>query len=538
MGQKITQYPNNVSTNPDDLSLLDLSEKTGLSTYQSRKWTLTAFKAWVNSWVVATSVAWNNITGKPNVVDTTGGTVNYISKFTDENTIGNSQIQDDGTAIGFGVAPHPIAFRYSLQSTKRIGDYIEVTYTGGNSATSYIGLTNGINTAENVGGEFEALGSTYQNIGIKAIASGVNPFIGLFRDGSEGIGKFIKCITSDGKAKWAYVLSSDITEDTNLFFTEARVRQSILTGLSVTGSTILSTDSILVALGKLQNQLNAVSSAMIYQGTWDANTNTPTLASGTGTKGFVYRVNVSGSTNIDGITDWKAGDFIVFNGTTWDKWDATDAVTSVNGYTGVVTLGKGDVGLSNVVNTDTTTTSNISDSVDKRFVTDAEKTKLSNTSGTNSGDETASTIGTLINGSSTATPNDTDLVATAQSSLLKKITWANVKAFLKSYFDTLYAPTNIVFNRQTASYTLAASDVNKMVEMNVPTPNTITINSGVFTAGNQILFSQYGAGQVTIVAGSGVTFKNTKLKTNAQGSLGTIIAISASEFYISGDLTA
>lgn len=201
---------------------------------------------------------------------------------------------------------------------------------------------------------------------------------------------------------------------------------------------------------------------------------------------------------------------------------------------------KTDVGLSNVANTDTTTTANITDSSNKRFVTDAEKTKLSNTSGTNSGDETASTIGTLINGSSTATPNDTDLVATAQSSLLKKITWANIKAFLKSYFDTLYAPTNIVFNRQTASYTLAVSDVNKMVEMNVATANNVTINNSVFSAGNQILVSQYGAGQVTFVAGAGVTLRSPsgKLKLTGQYSLATIIAISATEFYISGDLTA
>jgi len=45
----------------------------------------------------------------------------------------------------------------------------------------------------------------------------------------------------------------------------------------------------------------------------------------------------------------------------------------------------------------------------------------------------------LINGSSAATPNDADLVATAESSVLKKITWTNVKTFLKTYFDTIYA---------------------------------------------------------------------------------------------------
>ena len=155
---------------------------------------------------------------------------------------------------------------------------------------------------------------------------------------------------------------------------------------------------------------------------------------------------------------------------------------------------KSDVGLSNVANSDTTTTANITDSSNKRFVTDAQLTVIGNTSGTNTGDQ--------------------DLSG--------------------------YATKNITLDRKTASYTLVANDNGKMIEMNVASANTLTINASLFSAGNQILISQYGAGQTTITAGAGVTLRSSggKLKTSAQYALVTIIAISSSEFYVAGDLTA
>jgi hypothetical protein len=89
---------------------------------------------------------------------------------------------------------------------------------------------------------------------------------------------------------------------------------------------------------------SAVLGALSYQGTWNASTNTPTLTSSVGTKGYYYVVNVAGSTNLNGITDWQVGDWAVYNGTAWQKVDNTDAVTSVNGYTGTVNLTYTDVG--------------------------------------------------------------------------------------------------------------------------------------------------------------------------------------------------
>jgi hypothetical protein len=82
----------------------------------------------------------------------------------------------------------------------------------------------------------------------------------------------------------------------------------------------------------------AVLGALSYQGTWDASTNTPTLTSSVGTKGYYYVVSVAGNTNLNGITDWLVGDWAVFNGSIWQKVDNTETVTSVNGQTGAVSL--------------------------------------------------------------------------------------------------------------------------------------------------------------------------------------------------------
>ena len=82
----------------------------------------------------------------------------------------------------------------------------------------------------------------------------------------------------------------------------------------------------------------SVAGGLSYQGTWNASTNTPTLASGVGTNGYYYIVATAGSTNLDGITDWQIGDWLMFNGTVWQKIDQSNLVTSVNGQTGAVSL--------------------------------------------------------------------------------------------------------------------------------------------------------------------------------------------------------
>jgi hypothetical protein len=59
--------------------------------------------------------------------------------------------------------------------------------------------------------------------------------------------------------------------------------------------------------------------ALKYAGTWNASTNTPTLASGVGVQGQYYVVSVAGTTNLDGVTNWGVGDWAVFNGAVWQR---------------------------------------------------------------------------------------------------------------------------------------------------------------------------------------------------------------------------
>jgi hypothetical protein len=92
--------------------------------------------------------------------------------------------------------------------------------------------------------------------------------------------------------------------------------------------------------------------AVVYQGVWDASTNIPTIpAASAGNKGYYYKVSVGGTTVVDTIAEWAPGDWIISNGTVWDKTDNTETVSSVAGKTGAIRLNKADVSLDYVDNT-------------------------------------------------------------------------------------------------------------------------------------------------------------------------------------------
>ena len=112
---------------------------------------------------------------------------------------------------------------------------------------------------------------------------------------------------------------------------DTTVTGKVLTNLPTpTSAAIAASDTILAAMAKLQGQITGIPQGLVYKGTWNASTNTPTLASGTGVTGEFYIVSVAGATNLDGITDWQVGDWAIFVEVgatdTWQKIDNTSAI--------------------------------------------------------------------------------------------------------------------------------------------------------------------------------------------------------------------
>jgi hypothetical protein len=94
---------------------------------------------------------------------------------------------------------------------------------------------------------------------------------------------------------------------------------------------------------------------------------------------------------------------------------------------------------------------------------------------------------------------------------------------------------------QTSSYTFVLGDAGTVVEGNSATALTFTIpphSSVALAVGTVIEVFQYGAGQVTIAAGAGVTLRSdgSKVKTAAQYATVGLRQRATDEWVLSGDL--
>jgi hypothetical protein len=128
--------------------------------------------------------------------------------------------------------------------------------------------------------------------------------------------------------------------------------------------------------------------ALDYQGTWDASTNTPTLASGTGSTGEVYVVGTAGTTTLDGISNWGAGDMLIYSGSQWERIEGSADGNFVNvsssgnaTFTGSITVtGTANLNGTNNVNSDL----DFADNVKANFGADSDLQIYHNSTNNNS----------------------------------------------------------------------------------------------------------------------------------------------------------
>jgi hypothetical protein len=208
------------------------------------------------------------------------------------------------------------------------------------------------------------------------------------RDGVDGVsvtdahidfdGSLIISLSSGRTINVGEVVAPDLAEKIKVITNGGGTSQSVLDTLaslqtqinnlipSQTGNAgkFLTTDGSVLSWANVAGGLD-------YQGTWNASTNTPTLASGVGVNGYYYVVSVDGSTDLDGTTDWKAGDWLIFNGTAWQKIDQSWAIAGANNNITSMTGLTGGISSPAFVQFDTTAT--VTDATGKLYYDDDDQ---------------------------------------------------------------------------------------------------------------------------------------------------------------------
>jgi hypothetical protein len=108
---------------------------------------------------------------------------------------------------------------------------------------------------------------------------------------------------------------------------------------------------------------------------------------------------------------------------------------------------------------------------------------------------------------------------------------------------SILATAVVAINAQTGTtYTAAGTDVGKLITLSNAAAIALTIPPNVFAIGDQINIMQGtgGSGVVTITPGVGVTLQSneTKLKTNGQYAVATVLCIASNTFVVVGNLVA
>lgn len=206
----------------------------------------------------------------------------------------------------------------ALTGANEFGGYVRATFGADAATTTYGWQIEPIwtaNTATHYGLEVNQPGGAYTAATVKMLHIGAST-----KSSSANYGIYIDAPTNAGGSTTNIGLYNAGTTTLND---------------AVTLNTSLTTPAIKITTGAADGYYlksdadgdatwTAVSAGQVYKGTWLASTNTPTLADGTGTAGWYYRVVDAGTVDMDpGVPvrnlTFAAGDDVSYNGSLWEK---------------------------------------------------------------------------------------------------------------------------------------------------------------------------------------------------------------------------
>jgi hypothetical protein len=260
---------------------------------------------------------------------------------------------------------------------------------------------------------------------------------------------------------------------------------------------------------------SSLAGAIVFQGGWNASTNTPTLSNGTGTTGYQYIVTTPGNRNLGaGNVAYVAGDTITYGSGVWNYVQGTSPISSVSGNLHMVvgpTTGAVVIGIDATPNATAGTI--ISRDASGNFQANTITAALS---GQATSAITAATVTAGTQSAITSVGTLTSLAVTGN------VTTGNVSGTTVS--GTTGAFTNINSSLQTINTALGSLATNANANT-AAYLTTATINTtGNITAGNVIATKHYGniVGKATQLATAGTTAIGTFLAGRLSAATGSV----------------
>jgi len=336
---------------------------------------------------------------------------------------------------------------------------------------------------------------------------------------------------------------------------------SVATGTGLTGGPITTSGTIAIANTGVtagtygsaavipviqvnsQGQITSISTqptnAPAYQGTWNANTNSPTLVSSVGTAGYYYVVSVAGNTNLNGVTGWAVGDWAIFENGVWQKI----AGSSSESFTNLTTTNLAVTGLTGYMYANNTSGNvTASTTIPNTAISGLGTMSTQNantvaiTGGTINGTSIGATTATSgaftylsTSGSTSTTPSLSFNASNSPIASGASISGSYLQFVLQNKSGTASASTNYVISNDlgTDSTYYGEFGMNSSVYSSGTPADFFSINNGIYFSGHD--------GDLTIGSGNGYktyfawgTSGQSAHVINASGAIGLNTSITGS----------